>query len=283
MTELLEAIETTFTTIKSDISTVASADDVEQFRLKYLVKKGIVTGLTEQLRTVPKEEKPTVGKKLNELRRFAQEEFDKLKDELSTKQEEQAQVDVTLPGRRHNRGTMHPVRSTLDEMIRIFGTLGFGVAEGLHIESDYYNFEALNFPANHPARDMQDTFFVKTENPDDKHVLRTHTSPGQVRLLKNQQLPVRHIVPGRVYRNEDLDATHLAEFFQVEGLCVDKNISMADLKGTLVAFFRQMYGESIEFRFRPSFFPFTEPSGEFDIRRPLDDGTFTPWMEVCGR
>jgi phenylalanyl-tRNA synthetase alpha chain len=268
---------------------ISSAEELEQFRLTYLVQKGRIRQMLDRLRQVPKEEKPTIGRLLNDLRRTVEEEFAVLAERFEQQRAERPSFDPTLPGRPIPRGSLHPVLQTLDRMIEIFVRMGFAVATGPDVEDDYHNFEALNFPPDHPARDMQDTFFLrKTDATGKPLLLRTHTSPVQVRLMEAMQPPIRAIIPGRVYRNEAISARSLAEFHQLEGLCIDEQTSFADLKGTMIAFAEQMYGSGIRYRFRPSFFPFTEPSAEMDIECFLCGGKgcrvckYSGWLEIVG-
>lgn len=285
---MLQDIQSLKEIITNDFATVTNAESLETFRLKHLVQKGTLRGLTDRLREVPKDEKPLVGKSLNELRVYVEQEFARLKEEFESKNDTTI-IDVTLPGRTPSVGSLHPIRQTLDSMIDIFTKMGFDVAEGPDIEDDYHNFGALNFAPDHPARDMQDTFFVKPENGiPEKTLLRTHTSPVQVRLMKSSTPPIRAIMPGRVYRNEAISARSLAEFHQLEGLYINKNVSFAELKGTMVTFAKLMYGSSIDYRFRASYFPFTEPSAEMDITCFLCGGKgcrvckYSGWLEVVG-
>lgn len=285
---MLQDIQSLKEIITNDFATVTNAESLETFRLKHLVQKGTLRGLTDRLREVPKDEKPLVGKSLNELRVYVEQEFARLKEEFESKNDTTI-IDVTLPGRTPSVGSLHPIRQTLDSMIDIFTKMGFDVAEGPDIEDDYHNFGALNFAPDHPARDMQDTFFVKPENGiPEKTLLRTHTSPVQVRLMKSSTPPIRAIMPGRVYRNEAISARSLAEFHQLEGLYINKNVSFAELKGTMVTFAKLMYGSTIDYRFRASYFPFTEPSAEMDITCFLCGGKgcrvckYSGWLEVVG-
>jgi len=272
--------------ITSDIATLDSSERIEEFRLRHLVKKGTLQSLVEQLRLVPKEQKPAVGKLLNELRSLAQGAFDSA-TERHTPKHVVSSIDVTLPGRNSYVGSIHPITQTVDRLISIFTSMRFEVAEGPDVEDDAHNFERLNFAADHPARDMQDTFFV--EHTDRSNILlRTHTSSVQVRVMESMQPPIRCIMPGRVYRNEAVSARSLAEFHQIEGLYIDKGVSMADLKGTIMEFARRFYDEDAEFRFRTSFFPFTEPSCEIDMSCFLCKGDGcricknSGWLEICG-
>ncbi len=240
-----------------------SASELEQVRVKYLGRQGALTKLLRSLGTLPAAERPAVGAAANEAKRELEALLDERRasaqDTERARQRAAARPDLTLPGRRPPLGVVHPLKRVEDEIVEVFAGLGFSVVEGPEIESDYNNFEALNIPRDHPARDMQDTFYVS-----DSVLLRTHTSPVQIRTMLAQRPPVRVIVPGRVYRRDVADMTHSPVFHQVEGLAVDRDITMADLKGTLDLFARELFGPRSKIRFRPSFFPFTEPSAEFD-------------------
>ncbi|MBS4027724.1 MAG: phenylalanine--tRNA ligase subunit alpha [Ignavibacteriales bacterium] len=281
---MLQKIETIKQQVLSELSEIKSLSDAENFRIKFLARKGIVAELFDEMKNVSSEQRPLVGKALNELRQLAQTSFDNKKLELEggSKSVEQ-KIDLSLPGRKKWIGTKHPLTQTLEEIKRIFLGMGFSIATGPEIEDDYHNFEALNFPTDHPARDMQDTFFI-----DEKILLRTHTSPVQIRIMENQQPPVRVIMPGRVYRNEAISARSYCLFHQVEGLYVDEGVTFSELKGTLVAFAKQFYGSDIKFKFRPSYFPFTEPSAEMDITCILCKGKgcrvckHSGWLEILG-
>ncbi len=272
--------------MNSKLSAITSLSELEQFRLDYLVKKGPVMALFEKMKTLPKEEKPLFGKELNIMKRGIDEAFSALKEKLESTSSSIPDIDITLPGRISYKGTEHPIYQTLDKMVEIFVNLGFSVAQGPDIEDDEHNFDALNFQPDHPARDMQDTFFIKSNRKD--VLLRTHTSPVQVRVMRSQKPPIRNIMPGRVYRNEAISARSLAEFHQIEGLYIDKNVTFAELKATMMVFAQKMYGSGIKFRFRPSFFPFTEPSAEMDITCYLCEGKgcrickHSGWLEVVG-
>ncbi len=273
---------------KHRIEAVSSLDELQEVRVKYLGKKGALTNLLRSLGTVAPEERPKIGQEANNLRvKIEQiiglkEKF--LKDRLKEDLWEKERIDVTLPGRPFSIGQKHPLTMVMDEIKEIFIGLGFQVAYGPDIETDYYNFEALNIPSDHPARDMQDSFYIT-----EQYLLRTHTSPVQVRVMEklSPQLPVRIIVPGKVYRRDD-DATHSPMFHQVEGLAVDKEISFANLKSTLLLFAREMFGPEQKIRLRPSFFPFTEPSAEVDISCVICGGSGcrvcsdTGWLEILG-
>jgi len=280
---MLDQIEQLRKNAEAEISSVDSPAALEAYRVKYLVRKGAIAELFDKLKTVPPPEKPALGKALNELRARVQELYDARNAALTAAPTRRVDTDLTLPGRRTFMGSRHPLMQTLDEVKSIFVGMGFGIADGPELEDDYHNFEALNFPPDHPARDMQDTFFISSTA-----LLRTHTSPVQIRLMKAQRPPIRAIMPGRVFRNEAVSARSLAGFYQVEGLFVDRGVSFAELKGTLVAFARQFYGRDIRYRFVPSFFPFTEPSAEMYITCFLCKGKgcrmckHSGWLEVLG-
>ncbi|MBK7629870.1 MAG: phenylalanine--tRNA ligase subunit alpha [Ignavibacteriales bacterium] len=268
----------------TDIKSVSSLKDVEEIRLKYFSRNGLVSQLFEDLKDVVKEEKPILGKKLNLLRNEVSSYFEEVKERISSTQSgKENQIDLTLPGNEYIVGSKHILTQTLDEIKSIFKGLGFSVANGPELESDYYNFETLNFPADHPARDMQDTFFVSKD-----FLLRTHTTPVQIRIMEKQAPPVRAIMPGRVYRNEAVSARSYCMFHQVDGIYVDTDVTFAELKGTLVSFAKQFYGSDLKYRFRPSFFPFTEPSAEMDITCYLCNGKGckicknSGWLEILG-
>lgn len=273
--ENLEALTEEAIELVNGANDLAALDTV---RVNYLGKKGPLTALRKTLGKLSAEERPVVGAKINEAVARVQEQLNQKKAalELATINAKLASetIDVTLEGRRNEVGGLHPVTRTLDRIERIFSNVGYKVEQGPEIEDNYHNFDALNIPAHHPARAMHDTFYV-----DEDRVLRTHTSPVQVRTMENQQPPIYIICPGRVYRC-DSDQTHTPMFHQVEGLVVDKNVSFADLKGTIVDFLRVFFEkDDLEVRFRPSFFPFTEPSAEFDIQWASSK---TGWLEVGG-
>ncbi len=281
---LSERIQIIRSEFDSDISKVSDLKDLENVRIKYLSRNGKISTLFEDLKTATKEEKPLVGKSLNELRNYATTQFNLLKENLETASSStDEKIDITLPGITKILGSKHLLTQTLDEIKSIFKGLGFSILEGPELESDYNNFEALNFPSDHPARDMQDTFFINKE-----FLLRTHTSPVQIRVMSSHKPPVRAVMPGRVYRNEAVSSRSYCMFHQVEGLYVDSGVTFAELKGTLVSFAQQFYGEGLNYRFRPSFFPFTEPSAEMDITCYLCHGKGckvckqTGWLEILG-
>ncbi len=266
-----------------ELAQIKEPEDIETLTIKYLGRKGVLTSFLRNISKIPVEERPQAGKNANllkvKLEGLLKNAFTELE---STKEDRGDSIDVTLPGRPLTRGSVHPVTGITRQIAEIFARMGFDIVEGPEVETDYYNFEALNIPKYHPARDMQDTFYV-SENI----VLRTHTSPSQPRVMERSEPPVRIIAPGKVYRC-DSDLTHTPMFHQVEGLMVDKNVSFGDLKGTLSAFVHQFFDEDIALRFRPSYFPFTEPSAEVDIRCVMCRGkgcrvcSKTGWLEVLG-
>ncbi len=265
---------------------IDTREAMESFRVTYLGRKnGRIKALSEKVRDVAESERPAFGKRLNSLKQLVQSRLEEAHLHLNRPSNNEVDVrDLTLPGRKYLVGSAHPLTQTLEEIQRIFGHYGFTIAEGPEIEDDWHNFTALNFPPDHPARDMQDTFFLR--EPSDAQepiVLRTHTSPVQIRVMKSQPPPVRVIVPGRVYRNESISFKSYCVFHQVEGLYVDEGVSLADLKQVLHMFARAMFGEEVKTRFRPSFFPFTEPSAEFDIWMPNEDlPDRGRWLEILG-
>ncbi len=262
-----------------------SFEEIETFRIKFMGKKGIVNDLFLEFKNVPRENKKIVGQKLNELKVSIQEKINLLKESLEDKSEGDSGIDMSLPGDSVKLGTRHPISIVRNEIIDIFKRLGFTISEGPEIEDDWHVFSALNFPEEHPARDMQDTFFIE-KNPD--ILLRTHTSSVQVRVMENTQPPIRTISPGRVFRNEAISARAHCIFHQVEGLYIDENVSFADLKQTLLYFAKEMFGEKTEIRLRPSYFPFTEPSAEMDVACNICGGKgcnvckYTGWLEILG-
>lgn len=266
--------------------TADNAEDVEQFRIQYLGKKGILNEFFAEFKNVPNDQKKEFGKTINQLKLSAQEKVDQLKLEITSKVEDKGVYgDLTRPGEPTEIGARHPISLVKNRIIEIFSNIGFNVSEGPEIEDDWHNFTALNLPEYHPARDMQDTFFIQT-NPEDI-LLRTHTSSVQVRYMENNEPPIRTISPGRVFRNEDISARSHCIFHQVEGLYIDKNVSFKDLKQTLIYFTKELFGKS-KIRLRPSYFPFTEPSAEVDIYWGLETETDyritkgTGWLEIMG-
>lgn len=272
--------------IKSDLAGVSDETGLTNLKVKYLGRSGVLTQILRNIKSLPSSERPRVGKKANELRRSLESELSKRSKQLQSAKREEAirsgGIDLSLPGRRPHIGKYHPLKTTHDEIVSIFNGLGFTVEDGPEVETDYYNFEALNFPKDHPARDMQDTFYLEHDL-----ILRTHTSPVQIRTMERKKPPLRMICPGKAYRTDN-DMTHTPMFSQVEGLAVDETISFADLKGVLSIFCRAYFGKDTKVRFRPSFFPFTEPSAEIDIGCVLCKGKGcrvckeTGWIEILG-
>jgi phenylalanyl-tRNA synthetase alpha chain len=264
-----------------------SKEQVEEYRIKWLSKKGQITALFDDFRTVAPELKKEMGQKLNELRTKAQEKIDRFREKFDNeKGTEKNEADLSLPADSLTAlGSRHPISIVRAQIIEIFSRIGFTVSDGREIEDDWHNFTALNTPENHPARDMQDTFYVET-NPD--IVLRTQTSSVQVHIMESTKPPIRTISPGRVYRNEAISARAHCQFHQVEGLYIDSNVSFADLKQTLMYFAKEMFGVETKIRLRPSYFPFTEPSAEMDISCTLCKGEgcnvckYTGWLEILG-
>lgn len=275
--------------LKNEINALVAttAEDVEQLRIKYLSKKGLVSSLFNDFRNVPAEQKREMGQLLNELKNLATDKINSLKEGLAGQADAKAaEIDLTRTETPLPLGSRHPISLVKNEMIDIFSRMGFSIAEGPEIEDDWHVFSSLNFAADHPARDMQDTFFIM-RNPADV-LLRTHTSSVQTRVMEKTQPPIRIICPGRVYRNEAISARAHCFFHQVEGLYIDKNVSFADLKQALLYFARQMFGPETKIRLRPSYFPFTEPSAEMDISCGLCGGKGcgfcknTGWVEILG-
>ena len=249
---------------ENELLSVKAPAELENLRVKFLGKKGELTGILKQMGTLSAEERPVIGQIANEVRSLIEKEIaskaEELKDRETARRLQKETIDVTMPGKRRPLGKKHPLSIVLDEIKEIFIGMGFQIAQGPEVELDYYNFEALNTPKNHPARDTQDTFYI-----NDNILLRTQTSPMQIRYMEKHKPPIRIIAPGRVYRSDAIDATHSPLFHQVEALVVDKGITMADLKGTLETFTKALYGDGAKVRFRPHHFPFTEPSCEMDV------------------
>jgi len=265
---------------------ITSAEEAEAFRIKYLGRnQGAIPELFSQIGNQPPEERPDFGRRLNALKTDAQAKLDAARERLESEAaaDTGTDLDLTLPGRRQHQGSLHPLTQTLEEILHILERMGFATYEGPEVETDWHNFTALNFPPDHPARDMQDTFFVKDAPADAPTLLRTHTSPGQIRVLQATEPPVRVMVPGRVYRNEAISYKSFCLFHQVELLYVDTDVSMADLKQVLYQLAQSLFGEDVRLRFRPSYFPFTEPSAEVDIwwaDPDHEDGG--RWLEILG-
>ncbi len=276
--------------IESDAVTAVnnstSLDELEAIRVQYLGKKGVLTQLLKQLGQLDVGIRRSAGQQINLAKKKVQTSIEQRREELQAAQLleklQQEKIDVTLPGRRQSSGNLHPITQTMTAILDLFSAMGFDVAAGPEVEDDYHNFEALNIPKHHPARAMQDTFYIA-----DGHVLRTHTSPVQIRTMEQQAPPIKVLAPGRVYRC-DSDLTHTPMFHQVEGLLVDESVTFADLKGVIIEFLSQFFGQHLAVRFRPSYFPFTEPSAEVDIACVKCQGkgcricSHTGWLEVLG-
>ena len=287
MEQLLQQIED----IKKEIAaaTGATSAEVEAFRIKYLGTKGLVKQIMGEMKNVPNEQKKEFGQILNAFKIAAEEKLEILLAGLGEADDNSASIDMSLPGDEITVGTRHPLNLVRNQMVSIFKRLGFAVAEGPEIEDDWHNFGAMNLPADHPARDMQDTFYVQEATDENAAwLLRTHTSSVQARVMETQKPPIRVICPGRVYRNETISARAHCFFHQVEGLYIDENVSFADLKQTLYFFVQEMFGKDVKVRFRPSYFPFTEPSAEMDISCQICAGKgcnickHTGWVEILG-
>ena len=284
MQHILDKIEA----LKNEIreAAIQNQEDLEKYRIRFLGTKGLVKELMGEMKNVSSELKKDFGLKMNEFKVFAETKYNEFKDSTTESNDQTSSVDFSLPSYPAELGARHPIQLTMNKMISIFEKIGFSVAEGPEIEDDWHNFSALNFPPEHPARDMQDTFFV--EKGENEIALRTHTSSVQVRVMENSKPPIRTISPGRVYRNEAISARAHCFFHQVEGLYIDKNVSFADLKQTLLYFAQEMFGEKAQIRMRPSYFPFTEPSAEVDVSCTICNSKgcnvckYTGWLEILG-
>jgi len=280
---MLDQIQKINQEAENDQKKVTNAQELDEFRLKYLSRKGIVSSLFSEMKNIDAKDRGAVGQKINQLKKDIEDSFKKLEEQLKSGKDNQEDIDLFLPGRKPFVGRLHPLTQVLQEIKEIFFNLGFRVEDGPEIETDFYNFEALNIPKDHPARDMQDTLYITEEV-----LLRTHTSPVQIRVMQSQKPPISIIAPGRVYRRDTPDASHSPFFHQVEGLVVDEGISFGDLKGVITAFAHKMFGSDIKVRFRPSFFPFTEPSAEYDFNCVFCRGKGcrvcknTGWVEISG-
>jgi phenylalanyl-tRNA synthetase alpha chain len=283
MEQLLQQIELYKQEIAATEAT--NADMVESFRIKYLGTKGLVKSVMGEMKNVPNDQKKAFGQILNEFKLFTENKFETLQASVATVADAGESIDLSLPGSIVAVGTRHPLSIVRNQIVSIFKRLGFAVSEGPEIEDDWHNFGAMNLPEDHPARDMQDTFYI-SQNP--AWLLRTHTSSVQARVMEHQKPPIRVICPGRVYRNETISARAHCFFHQVEGLYIDENVSFADLKQTLYFFVQEMFGKDVKVRFRPSYFPFTEPSAEMDISCLICDSKgcnvckHTGWVEILG-
>jgi len=270
----------------SELEQVTDEVSLQNLKAKFVGRKGGITEIVKSMKDVLPEDRPKMGMLINEVKTFVEtlfeEKLNQIKEDKRKRAIAEEKIDVTLPGRGVSVGAKHPVSQVMEEIATIFERMGFEVAEGPEVETDYYNFEALNIPKNHPARDMQDTFYFS-----DDVVLRTHTSPVQIRIMEKEEPPIKIIAPGRVYRC-DIDVSHTPMFHQIEGLLVDKNVTFGDLKGVLTEFLRLVFGEDLGVRFRPSFFPFTEPSAEVDIECVICTGQGcrvckdSGWLEILG-
>lgn len=282
-----EQLENILSRVQAELSAIQDTGALEQLRVKVMGKKGEFTAILRGMGQIPADQRPAMGQMVNEVRNKLESAIEEARIRLGLIEKEarlkQEAIDVTLPGISRCRGSLHPMSIVLDDLLDIFTGMGFEVVEGPEVEYDYYNFELLNLPKHHPARDAQDTFYI-----DDNIVLRTHTSPVQARIMTTRKPPIRIVCPGRVYRADKVDATHSPVFHQIEGLVIDEDISIGDLKGTLDTFAHRLYGPGVTTRFRPSFFPFTEPSAEVDLTCANCNGAGckmckgTGWIEVLG-
>jgi phenylalanyl-tRNA synthetase alpha chain len=290
---MIEQIERLQAQGLEDLRNVTTLNELHAWRNRFLGKASAFGEISRGLGKLPAEERPVVGQRINAAKQALEAAYTACEDEIRRRERERElredRVDVTLPGRTVVPGSLHPVTQTLREIERIFGEMGFSVWESREVESDLYNYQLLNFPPDHPARDMQDTFYVRTDSDEDRVVLRTHTSPGQIHVMRRfAPEPVRVLLPGKCYRNEQVTARHEAEFTQFEFLAVGRNITMGDLKGTLDAFAEGVYGQGTRVRLRPSYFPFTEPSAELDVSCNVCMGKgcrvckYTGWLELGG-
>ncbi len=297
---MLDNLKNKLDTIKSEaeasIASVGSLAELNELHTRFLGRKGLVANVMSEMRNLSPEDKPKLGQKANEVKNFITKILEDKEKSLQQKEDEEKikkdKIDVTLPGSPKKLGGLHPLTQTINEIIDIFVQLGFTVEEGKEIEDEWHTFDALNIPKSHPARDVQDTFFVKNTSEidasDNQTVLRTHTSPVQIRVMQKSTPPLKFIAPGRVYRNETIDASHYSMFHQVEGLYVNENVTFAELKGTLLAWAHAYYGPEVDLRFRPSYFPFTEPSAEVDVTCTMCAGKGcsvckqTGWVEILG-
>lgn len=285
MQAIIDKIEGYKAEVKNFVAT--KADEVENFRIQFLGTKGLVKSIMGEMKNVANEDKKAMGQILNEFKIFVEQKFEELKNNTASNSDKDAEneIDWSLPGTDFKVGTRHPLSLVRNKIVSIFNRLGFVVAEGPEVEDDWHNFGAMNLPENHPARDMQDTFYIN-QNPS--WLLRTHTSSVQARIMETQKPPIRVICPGRVYRNETISARAHCFFHQIEGLYIDENVSFADLKQTLYFFVQEFFGKDVKVRFRPSYFPFTEPSAEMDISCQICDSKgcnvckHSGWVEILG-
>ncbi len=281
---LIEKLDALSQDFEQKAASVKTEQELQALRVEFLGKKGHLTQFFRHLAELPPDQKPLLGQKVNQLKNQFQKRIQEISDSLQNKAVSAAEIDVTLPGNRPFAGRLHPLMQVLDEIKEIFKGMGFTVEMGPEAETDYYNFEALNIPKDHPSRDLQDTFYLA----HNQMLLRTHTSPVQIRTMESRKPPIRIIAPGRCFRNDTPDATHSPMFHQVEGLVVDEGVSFADLKGVLLSFMQKLFGKNTKIRFRPSFFPFTEPSAEYDVSCIMCGGKGcrvckdTGWLEISG-
>jgi phenylalanyl-tRNA synthetase alpha chain len=283
---MIETLEDVKKQAEAELNSVSDEVSLQNLKAKFVGRKGVITEILKGMKDIPDSDRPRMGKLINETKTFVEDlierRLDTIREEKKRRSLDEERIDVTLPGRGFPAGSRHPITQVMEEIVTIFERMGFEVAEGPEVESDYYNFEALNIPKNHPARDMQDTFYVS-----DEIVLRTHTSPVQIRVMEKRKPPVKVIAPGKVYRC-DSDISHTPMFHQIEGLLVDEGVTFGDLKGVLTEFVRLVFGEGVGVRFRPSFFPFTEPSAEVDIACLICRGKGcrvcknSGWLEILG-
>jgi phenylalanyl-tRNA synthetase alpha chain len=283
---MIETLEDVKKQAEAELNSVNDEVSLQNLKAKFVGRKGVITEILKGMKDIPDSDRPRMGKLINETKTFVEElierRLDTIREEKKRRSLDEEKIDVTLPGRGIPIGARHPITQVMEEIVTIFERMGFEVAEGPEVETDYYNFEALNIPKNHPARDMQDTFYIS-----DEIVLRTHTSPVQIRVMEKRKPPVRVIAPGKVYRC-DSDISHTPMFHQIEGLLVDEGVTFGDLKGVLTEFVRLVFGEGVGVRFRPSFFPFTEPSAEVDIACLICGGKGcrvcknSGWLEILG-
>jgi phenylalanyl-tRNA synthetase alpha chain len=283
---MIEILEDVKKQAEAELSSVNDEVTLQNLKAKFVGRKGVITEILKGMKDIPDSDRPRMGKLINETKTFVEglidNRLDAIREEKKRRSLHEEKIDVTLPGRGMPIGARHPISQVMEEITTIFERMGFEVAEGPEVETDYYNFEALNIPKNHPARDMQDTFYIS-----DEIVLRTHTSPVQIRVMEKRKPPVKIIAPGKVYRC-DSDISHTPMFHQIEGLLVDEGVTFGDLKGVLTEFVRLVFGEGVGVRFRPSFFPFTEPSAEVDIACLICGGKGcrvcknSGWLEILG-
>ncbi len=280
MSESVNDLDTLHAAASDEIGAASSLESLQEVRVSYLGAKGKITGLLKQLGKLPKEERPEAGQRINRVKVAVEETLNQRRETLEIEASKpENPSDFTLPGRRPSRGNLHPLTQVTEDIVRSFRRLGFAVAAGPEVEDDYHCFDALNTPADHPARDTQDTFYLGTK---ERPLLRTHTSSVQIRAMKEYEPPIRIVVPGRVYRRDSADATHNPTFNQIEGLYVDKGVTIGDLKGTVEFVFRELLGKEVKLRFRPHYFSYTEPSLEIDFSSPLTRKMGKEWLEIAG-